>query len=274
MNKITKASLALAVIFIIILLAIFVQSLADEKEEYITDQVIADIPIKSDLDISFLGPGKSMSVNMVYTLIPLVDVKMDVSKGIVLPATVVFVESDLPTGQITLKKGRKYKYKTKIKALVNGDWMIYAAPGVYADIRVVGGDVSSAWVYGVFDAAESITRYRHSEKISEEQRNILINITNDWLQRYNSTEYEKQDFNCTILSRAGSGLSGIDIRCYGCELWAYSNSTLSDRYYFVLGEDVHTGIIKIKNVYRWEYQTSSGYQQKPVCEEVMVNVIG
>jgi len=166
MNKITKASLALVVIFIAILLAIFVQSLADEKEEYVTDPVIADIPIRADLDISFLGPGKSMSVNMVYTLIPSVDVKMDVSKGIVLPATVVFVESDLPTGQITLKKGRKYKYKTKIKALVNGDWMIYAAPGVYADLRVVGGDVSSAWVYGVFDAAEPITRYRLREEVS------------------------------------------------------------------------------------------------------------
>jgi hypothetical protein len=273
MNKITKASLALVVIFIAILLAIFVQSLADEKKEYVTDQVISDIPIRSDLDISFLGPGKSMSVNMVYTLIPSVDVKMDVSKGIVLPATVVFVESDLPTGQITLKKGRKYKYKTKIKALLNGDWVIYAAPGVYADLRVVGGDVTSAGIYGISDAVESITRYRHSEKISEEQRNVLINITNDWLQWYNSTEYEKQDFNCTILSRPGSGLSGIDIRCYGCELWGYSNSTLSDRYYFVLDEDVNTGIIKIKNVYRWAYQSPSGYQQKPVCEEVMMDII-
>ena len=273
MNKIAKASLALVVIFIAILLVTFVQSLADEKEECVTDPVIADIPIRADLDISFLGPGKSTSVNMVYTLIPSVDVKMDVSKGIVLPATVVFVESDLPTGQITLKKGRKYKYKTKIKALVNGDWMIYAAPGVHASLRVVGGDVTSAMIYGISNAEKTIIQYRHREKISEEQRNVLINITNDWLQRYNSTEYEKQDFNCTVLSRAGSGLSGIDIRCYGCELWGYSNSALSDRYYFVLGENVHTGMIQIKNVYRWEYQTPSGYQQKPVCEEVMVNII-
>ena len=274
MDKIAKASLALVVIFIAILLTIFVQSLADEKEEYITDQVIADIPIRADLDISFLGPGKSTSVNMVYTLIPSVDVKMDVSKSIVLPATVVFVESDLPTGQITLKKGRKYKYKTKIKALVNGDWVIYASPGVHADLRVVGGDVSSAMIYGISNAEKTIIQYRHREKISEEQRNVLINITNDWLQRYNSTEYEKQDFNCTILSRVGSELSGINIRCYGCELWSYSNSTLSDRYYFVLDEDVNTGIIKIKNVYRWAYQTPSCYQQKPVCEEVMTNAIG
>ena len=274
MNKIAKASLALAVIFIIILLAMFVHSLSDEKEEYVTDPVIADIPIRSDLDISFLGPGKSMSVNMVYTLIPSVDVKMDISKGIVLPATVVFVESDLPTGQITLKKGRKYKYKTKIKALVNGDWMIYAAPGVYADIRVVGGDVTSAGVYGISDAVESITRYHHSEKISEEQRNVLINIINDWLQRYNSTEYEKQDFNCTILSRPASGFPDINIRCYGCELWGYSNSTLSDRYYFVIDEDLNANKTKIRNVYRWAYQIPSGYQQKPVCEEVMMNMIG
>ncbi|MEA3325056.1 MAG: hypothetical protein U9Q37_07965, partial [Euryarchaeota archaeon] len=137
--------------------------------------------------------------------IPSVDVKMDVSKGIVLPATVVFVESDLPTGQITLKKGRKYKYKTKIKALVNGNWIIYASPDTYTDLRVVGGDVTSAWVYGVFDAAEPISRYHLREEVSEEQRNVLINITNDWQQRYNSTEYEKQDFNCTILSRPVSG---------------------------------------------------------------------
>jgi len=41
MNKITKASLALVVIFIAILLAIFVQSPADEKKEYVTDPVIA-----------------------------------------------------------------------------------------------------------------------------------------------------------------------------------------------------------------------------------------
>jgi|LGVE01.1.fsa_nt_gb hypothetical protein len=270
MNKITKASLALVVIFIAILLAIFVQSLADEKEEYVTDQVIADIPIKADLDISFLGPGNSMSVNMVYTLIPSVDVKMDVSKGIVLPATLVFVESDLPTGQITLKKGRKYKYKTKIKALVNGDWMIYASPGMYASLRVVGGDVTSAMIYGISNAEKTIIQYRHREKISEEQRNVLINITNNWLQRYNSTEYEKQDFNCTILSRAGSGLSGIDIRCYGCELWGYSNSTLSDRYYFVIDEDLNSNKTKVRNVYHWEYQTPSRYQQKPVCEEIMV----
>jgi hypothetical protein len=203
-----------------------------------------------------------------------VDVKMDVSKGIVLPATVVFVESDLPTGQIILKKGRKYKYKTKIKALVNGDWMIYAAPGVYADIRVVGRDVSSAWVHGVFDAAEPITRYHLREEVSEEQQGVLINITNDWLQRYNSTEYEKQDFNCTILSRPASGFPDINIRCYGCELWGYSNSTLSDRYYFVIDEDLNANKTKVRNVYRWAYQTPSGYQQKPVCEEVTMNTIG
>ena len=274
MNKIAKASLALAVIFIIILLVIFVQSLADEKEECITDQVIADIPIRADLDISFLGPGKSTSVNMVYTLIPSVDVKMDVSKGIVLPATVVFVESDLPTGQITLKKGRKYKYKTKIKALVNGDWVIYAAPGVYADMRVVGGDVTSAGVHGVFDAAEPITRYRLREEVSEEQRGVLINITNDWLQRYNSTEYEKQDFNCTILSRPASGFPDINIRCYGCELWGYSNSTLSDRYYFVIDEDLNANKTKVRNVYRWAYQTPSGYQQKPICKEITMKCGG
>ena len=274
MDKIAKASLILVVIFIAILLTIFVQSLADEKEEYVTDQVITDIPIRADLDISFLGPGKSTSVNMVYTLIPSVDVKMDVSKSIVLPATVVFVESDLPTGQITLKKGRKYKYKTKIKALVNGDWVIYASPGVHADLRVVGGDVSSAMIYGISNAEKTIIQYRHREKISEEQRNVLINITNDWLQRYNSTEYEKQDFNCTILSRPASGFPDINIRCYGCELWSYSNSMLSDRYYFVIDEDLNTNKTKVRNVYRWAYQTPSGYQQKPVCEEVMMNIIG
>nr|QNT35452.1 hypothetical protein EKMJPAOO_00002 [uncultured Methanosarcinales archaeon] len=130
---------------------------------------------------------------MVYVLIPSVDVKMDVSKSVVLPATVVFVESDLPTGQITLKKGRKYKYKTQIKALMNGDWVIYASPGVYADLHVVGGDVTSAMIYGISNAAKTTIQYRHREKVSEEQRNVLLNITNDWLQQYNSTEYEKQE---------------------------------------------------------------------------------
>ncbi|RLG27639.1 hypothetical protein DRO03_11690 [Methanosarcinales archaeon] len=110
--------------------------------------------------------------------------------------------------------------------------------------------------------------------MSEEQRGVLIKITNNWLQRYNSTEYEKQDFNCTILSRPASGFPDITIRCYGCELWGYSNSTLSDRYYFVIDDDLNANKTKIRNVYRWAYQTPSGYQQRPVCEEVMTNVIG
>ena len=267
MNKITKASLALVVIFIAILLVIFVQSLTDEKEEYITDLVIAHIPLEAHLRFSF-DPDDPALMNMIYTLTPSVDLKTDVSEGIVLPEEIVFVEGDMPTGQITLSKNKKYKYNTKIKAVDTGIWTIYASPGVYAIVNVFEGEVSSVIGQEVFDATEPVTMYRFREELSKEQQDVLMNITKNWLREYGMQEYKKEEFNCTIISSHVSRIHDIDIKCYGCEMFGYSNSTLYDKYYFVIDEDLNTNKTNVRNVYRWAYQTPSGYQQKPVCEEI------
>ncbi|PXF61176.1 MAG: hypothetical protein C4B59_05360 [Candidatus Methanogaster sp.] len=261
MNKIAKASLALVVISIVILLVIFVQSLADEKKEYVTDPVIAHIPLEAHLRFSF-DPDDPALMNLKYTLTPSVDVKADVSEGIVLPEGIVFVENNLQTGQITLRKGRKYTFNSKIKSVKTGIWRIYASPGVYADVNVFEGAISSVVGQGVFDATVPLTRFRLRAKVSKEGQDILMNITKNWLREYGAVEYGNEEFNCTIIS------ANPDIRCYGCEVLSYSNSKLYDKYYFVIEEDQHTNKTKIRNVYRWAYQTPSGYQQKPVCEEI------
>ncbi|MEA3281882.1 MAG: hypothetical protein U9Q68_04880 [Euryarchaeota archaeon] len=267
MNKITKASLVLVVIFITILLVIFVQSLADEKKEYVNDPVIAHIPLRADL--TFFAPALNQTADITYTLTPSVDVKVNVSEGIVLPDGIVFVEDNLPTGQITLKKGKKYRYGAKIKTVEIGNWMIYASPGVYANVNVAfGGEVSTVWMQGVFDAAVPVTRYHLREKVSEKQQNALVDLAKNWLREYDAIEYETEEFDCTIISRPGSRIHNINIKCYGCEMFGYSTSTLHDKYYFVIDEDLHTNEIRVRNVYRWAYQTPSGYQQKPVCEEI------
>ncbi|PXF60669.1 MAG: hypothetical protein C4B59_08345 [Candidatus Methanogaster sp.] len=261
MNKITKASLALVVLFIVILIAIFVQSLADEKKECVTDPVIAHIPLRADLDFSFPDSDGPTSINIVYILTPTVDVKVNVSEGIVLPEGIVFVENNLPTGQITLSKGRTYKFRAKIKAVETGFWIFYVSPGVYGDVTLFEERVNVG-VQGVFDATVPLTRFRLRAKVSQEGQDILLNITKNWLRGYGAVEYGQEEFSCTIIS------ANPDIRCCGCELLSYSNSKLYDKYYFVIEEDQHTNKTKIRNVYRWAYQTPSGYQQKPVCEEI------
>jgi hypothetical protein len=78
------------------------------------------------------------AMNMKYTLTPSVDVKTDVSEGVILPEGIVFVENNLPIGQVTLSKGRKYRYSAKIKTVEIGNWMIYASPCVYAIVNAAG----------------------------------------------------------------------------------------------------------------------------------------
>jgi len=268
MNKITKASLALVVIFITILLAIFVQSLADEQKEYVTDPVIANIPLRADLGFPD-EPILNRTVDIIYTLNPLVDVKVNVSEGLVLPEGIVFVENDLPIDQIMLKKGKKYRYGAKIKTVDIGNWMIYASPGVYANVNVAfGGEASTVWIQKVWKAKEPLTRSRLKENITQEHHDIFMDVTKNWLIEHGIQQYEKEEFNCTIISWPASSIHNVNIKCYGCEMWGYSNSKLYDKYYFVIEEDQHTNKTKIRNVYRWAYQTSSGYQQKPVCEEI------
>ena len=176
MNRITKASLALAVIFIIILLAIFVQSPTDEKKEYVTDPVIAHIPLRDDL--TFFAPALNQTADITYILTPSVDVKANVSEGLILPDGIVFVENDLPTGQILLKKGKKYRYGAKIKTVDIGNWMVYASPGVYANVNVAfGGEVSTVWIQKVWKAKEPLTRSRLKENMTQEHHDIFMDVT-------------------------------------------------------------------------------------------------
>jgi hypothetical protein len=274
MNKITKASLALVVIFIAILLVIFVQSLADEKKEYVTDPVIAHIPLRADLDLPD-EPILNRTVDIIYTLNPLVDVKVNVSEGLILPEGIVFVENNLPIGQTTLKKGKKYSYGAKIKTVEIGNWMIYASPGVYANVNVAfGGEVSTVWIQKVWKAKEPLTRARLKENITQEHHDVLMDVAKNWLIEFGIQRYEKEEFNCTVISWPASRIHNVNTKCYGCEMLGHSNSKLYDKYYFVIEEDQHTNKTKVRNVYRWAYQTPSGYQQKPVCEEVMMNIIG
>ncbi|MEA3282356.1 MAG: hypothetical protein U9Q68_07330 [Euryarchaeota archaeon] len=208
MNKIAKASLTLVVLFIVILIAIFVQSPADEKKEYVTDPVIAHIPLEAHLRFSF-DPDDPALMNMEYTLTPSVDVKTNISEGIVLPEGIVFVENNLQTGQITLRKGKKYMFDAKIKSVETGIWRIYASPGVYADVNVFEGSVSSVVGQGVFDATVPLTRFRLRAKVSNEEQDILMNITKNWLRGYGAVEYGQEEFSCTIIS------ANPDIRCCG-----------------------------------------------------------
>ena len=263
MNKITKASLILAVIFIVILLAIFVQSLADEKKECATDPVIAHIPLRADLDFPspFPNPDDPTAINIIYILTPTVDVTVNVSEGIVLPEGIVFVQSNLPTGQTTLSKGKKYRYDAKIRVVKPGRWIFYVSPGVYGDVSLFE-DWVTAGVQGVFDISKLPVEFHDIIDVSEEQRAVLMDVAKKWLIEYSAQEYGREEFECLQIS------GNPDVSCYGCEMLGYSNSTLHDKYYFVIDEDLHTNKTKIRNVYRWAYRTSSGYQQKPVCEEI------
>ena len=139
------------------------------------------------------------------------------------------------------------------------------------------GDVSSfeglEVVYGVSDATVPLIRYLHREKVSNEERDTLMNIAKNWLREYGAVKYEREEIDCTIISRPASGIHHTNIKCYGCEMVCFLNSILYDRYYFIIEEDLHTNKTKVRNVYRWAYRTPKGYQRKPVCEEITINNI-
>ena len=268
MNKIIKIILVMVLAVTIIIaavLAAFVLGLTSDKKEYVTDPIIAHIPLEAHIRFSF-DPDDDTLMGITYTLIPSVDVKTDVSEGIVLPEGIIFVENNLPTGQITLRKGKKYKYNAKIKVVKSGRWIFYVSPGVYGDVSLYKNLVT-AGVQGVFDATEPLTRYHLREELSKEDQDILMNITKNWLREYGVREYEREEFNCTIIS------ANPDIRCCGCEMMSYSNSILHNKYYFIIDKDRHTNKTKVRNVYRWAYWTPKSYQRKPVCEEIMINNI-
>lgn len=263
MKKGMKIILVLfAVLFAVMLAGCVALHMYDvAKKQYVTDPIIAHIPLRADLDFYFPDPDDKTLMNIRYTLKPSVDVKINVSEGLILPEEIVFVENNFPTNPITVSKGRTYKYSGTIKVVKSGSWIIYVSPGVYANVTVLNG---RRWIsiQKVRKATVPLTRFRLRENISEEQEDVLMDVTKNWLLGYSAREYEREEFNCTVIS------ADPDIRCYGCELMGYSSSRLHDKYYFVIDEDRHIKEIKIRNVYRWAYQTPAGYQRKPVCEEI------
>jgi len=260
--------LVLIAVFIVLALAVFVLELTSEKKEYVTDPIIAHIPIKADLDFPspFPDPDDPTSMNIVYTLTPTVDVRVNVSGGIVLPEGIVFVQNNLPTGQTTLSKGKKYRYNAKIRVVKPGRWIFYVSPGVYGDVSLFE-DWVTAGVQGVFDISKLPVEFRDIIEVSEEQRDVLMDVAKNWLRKYSALEYGSEEFECLRIS------GNPDFSCYGCKMKFYSNSTLYDKYYFVIDEDLHTNETRVRNVYRWAYQTPTGYQRRPVCEEITINNI-
>ncbi len=264
----TKIIVAVILIFLGVLIALAFagylvrEEIAKEKEGWVTDPVIAHIPLRADLDFPD-EPILNRTVDIIYTLTPQVDVKTDVSEGLILPEGIVFVENNLPTGQITLSKGRTYRYSAKIKVVKPGRWTIYASPGVYADLGVFEDLWAGVAIYKVMDATIPLTRYHLKENLSKEHLDILKSVAKESLREYSAQrEHEKEEFNCSEIS------GSPDISYYGCEMICYSNSKLHDRYYFVIEEDRHTKEITVRNVYRWAYWTPSGFESKPVCEEI------
>ena len=234
----------------------------EEKTEYVTDPVIAHIPVTAHLD--FFGlPELNQTIEITYSLTPSVDLRTNVSAGLVLPEEIVFVENNQPTEKITLSKGETYEFDAKIKAVKTGEWIIYASPGVYVDVKVFN---DTAWMITseVWGATEPLILFERRPKVSVEQQNEFMHTTKNWLREhgYETREYEKEKFNCSKIS--GSD----DASCYGCEMKCYSNSTLYEQYYIVLEEYPNANKTKIMNVYRWAYWSPSGYQPEPVCEEI------
>jgi hypothetical protein len=271
MNRSIKILLVLIAVFVTLALAVtvlsltvFVPELTSDKKEYITDPVTVHLPIRAHLHFSGFpkGPALNETVSFVYVLAPSVDLKVNVSEGIVLPEGFVFVENNLPTNRITLSKDKRYQFNATIKAVKAGKWTIYASPGVCVDAYVFEDRKGVLRIQEVLFATQPAYIAQRIGNVSKEQHAVLADTAKDWLSGYGVIEYEKEEFNCSILSLAWHP-------GYGCELLGYSNSTLHDKYYSVIGEDLHTNETKVRNVYRWAYRTPSGYQQKPVCEEII-----
>lgn len=266
MNKSIKIMLVLtAVVLIALSSAVFVLELTGEKKEYVTDPVIAHLPVRAHLHFSGFptGPALNKNVSFVYVLAPSVDLKVNVSEGIILPEGFVFVENNLPTNQITLSKDKRYQFNATIKAVETGKWTIYASPGVYVDAYVFEDRKGVIHIQEVPFATELAFVEQRREKVSKKQHDVLMSVAKNWLSEYGAIDYEREEFNCSILSSTHH--SG-----YGCKMMGYSNLTLHDKYYFIIGKKFNSNKTMVRNVYRWAYWTPHGYQPEPICEEIMV----
>ena len=245
-----------AAVFVALVLAGCLHEKTNEETQYVTDPVIAHLPVRANLSFSD-APTLNQTVNITYTLTPSVDLKLNVSDGIFLPEEIVFVENNLPTGQITLLKDKAYQFNATIKAAETGRFMIYASPGIYVDATVLS-NAQRAIIHEPINATVPLFLLRSAMKPPD----ILMTVSKNWLREYDAREYKKEELKCSIIT------SSHDIICCVCELNCYSDSTLDDRYYFVIEERSNTNKIKIKNVYRWMYWSPSGYRAEPVCEEI------
>jgi len=81
-----------------------------------------------------------------------------------------------------------------------------------------------------------------SPKITEGKKEILIDISEQWLMKNGSREYVKKEF--TYLG----GSRSMDIIQHEYEITCYATSTLLDRYHFTAEESVTTTDIKISSV--------------------------
>ena len=290
MKKYTKTTLLLSIILTTVTLsgciqktpykevrlgeniAVGIYNISDEELATlsgVTDPIIAHIPLKAHLRFHFHKKTTlNRTVNITYVLTPSTDVRMNVSDGIVLPEGIVFVESDLLTDYTTLSKNKTYLFNATIKVVKHGSWKIYASPGVCANVTI---SENEGWAV-IHEVIESTALIK--EIVSDKQHGILMTATNDWLRAYGAPEYEQVEFNCSKISGSDFDSYGCEMPCYGCEIMCYSDSTLVDRYYFVIEDNRRTSMTKIRNVYRWPYSTPSGYQSDPVCEEIRIKNIG
>lgn len=206
------------------------------------------LPLTAHLSFSN-APALNQTANITYTLTPSVDLKVNVSKDISLPEGFIFVDSNLPTNQIMLSKGKTYKFNATLKAVETGNWMIYASPGVYAYVHVSNDTAwisDSTFVNPVKPSEKAkivpIINKTPSEAISNEKLDVLMNVAENWLRANTTQEYE-EEFKCSMR------FESPDIRCYCCEMRCYVNSTLVYKYYFIIEENVYTSKVKIQDVY-------------------------
>lgn len=79
-------------------------------------------------------------------------------------------------------------------------------------------------------------------KITEEKKEILMNISERWLMENGSREYVSKEFAYLKESKS------MDTVWHEYEVACYVNSTLLDRYYFTVEENLSTQDIKISDV--------------------------
>ena len=79
-------------------------------------------------------------------------------------------------------------------------------------------------------------------KITGEKKEVLMNISEQWLMENGSREYVSKEFAYL------KGSKSMDTMWHEYEVTCYVNSTLLDKYYFTAGENITTKDIKISDI--------------------------